>query len=128
MAGIGAVPIIRLNLRRFFHNVVVKPEFVVKPPLETLAAAGTPVLLDFFATWCKPCMAMHPVLDELQAELGGRVSIVRIDVDEYLDLAVEMKVMGVPTFVLVRDGREIWRQPGILTKTSLKKVIEAAEL
>lgn len=73
-------------------------------------------------------MAMHPVLDELQAELGGRVSIVRIDVDEYLDLAVEMKVMGVPTFVLVRDGREVWRQPGILTKTSLKKVIEAAEL
>lgn len=72
-------------------------------------------------------MAMHPVLDELQAELGTRVQILKVDVDEHLDFAVEMKVMGVPTFMLYRDGQELWRQPGVLTKASLKKVIEAAE-
>lgn len=102
--------------------------YVVKSPLEALTTSATPVLLDFYATWCKPCMAMHPVLDELQAEFEDRVTIVRIDVDEHLEMALDMKVMGVPTFVLVRHGRELWRQPGILTKASLKKVIEAAEI
>ncbi len=100
---------------------------VISSPTEALNRAETLVLLDFFATWCSPCMAMHPVLDELQAELGTRVQILKVDVDEHLDFAVEMKVMGVPTFMLYRDGQELWRQPGVLTKASLKKVIEAAE-
>lgn len=71
---------------------------------------------------------MVPVLDDLQAELGDRVRIHKIDVDEQTDLAVNLKVMGVPTFVLFRNGEELWRQPGVLTKEALKKVIEAAEL
>lgn len=67
---------------------------------------------------------MLPVLDDLEDEMGERVRIVKIDVDEHTDLAVRMKVMGVPTFMLFREGRELWRQPGVFTKDSLKKIIE----
>lgn len=70
---------------------------------------------------------MMPVLDELKAELGDRVRIVKIDVDKNTDLAVQMKVMGVPTFMLYRNGQELWRQPGVLTKTALRQVIEQNE-
>lgn len=93
---------------------------------EEMVDSETPVLVDFFANWCGPCIAMMPMLEELQHELGDQVRIVKIDVDDDIDLAVRMKVMGVPTLMLFRNGQELWRQPGILTKESLKKIIEAA--
>lgn len=92
-----------------------------------LIDSDTPVLIDFFATWCGPCMAMAPVLDELKADLGDNIRIIKIDVDKNIDLAAGMKVMGVPTFMLFRNGQELWRQPGVLTKEALKKVIESAQ-
>lgn len=93
---------------------------------EELVDSETPVLVDFHAAWCGPCRAMLPVLDDLEEEFGERVRIVKIDVDENTDLAVRMKVMGVPTFMLFRKGHELWRQPGVLTKESLKMIIETA--
>jgi len=94
---------------------------------EELVNAPVPVLVDFWGTWCAPCRAMHPVLDQLEAEMGERVRIVRIDVDEHLDLAVRMKVMGVPMFVVFKNGQELWRDAGVLSKETLRKAIEAAE-
>lgn len=94
---------------------------------EELVNVPVPVLVDFWGTWCAPCRAMHPILDELETEMGERVRIVRIDVDEHLDLAVRMKVMGVPMFVIFKNGQELWRDAGVLSKETLRKAIEAAE-
>lgn len=99
----------------------------MEPSLDELIQSPTPVLLDFWGTWCAPCRAMHPVLDELQAEMGERVRIVRIDVDEHTDLAVRMKVMGVPAFMVFKNGHEYWRDAGVLSKEMLRKAIESAE-
>ncbi|MBV6439499.1 MAG: thioredoxin [Haliscomenobacteraceae bacterium CHB4] len=94
---------------------------------DDLIHSPTPVLLDFWGTWCAPCRTMHPVLDELQTELGDRVRIVRIDVDEHTDFAVRMKVMGVPMFMVYKNGKELWRDAGVLPKETLRQAIEAAE-
>lgn len=94
---------------------------------EVLVQADVPVLVDVHAQWCGPCRAMLPILDELQAELGDRLRIVKVDVDEQTDLAVQLQVMGVPTFMVYRHGREVWRQAGAMTKTALQYVVEAAE-
>jgi thioredoxin 1 len=91
---------------------------------EALIRSGKPVLVDFFATWCGPCMAMMPLLDELKAELGDQVEFVKLDVDLHTELAVERKVMGVPTIVLFYNGLERWRQAGVLSKEALRKAIE----
>lgn len=94
---------------------------------ETLVNSPRPVLVDFWARWCDPCLAMHPVLDELEAEFGERIRVVRIDVDKSTDLAVEMKVLGVPMFMIYKNGRELWRQAGKVSKKNLRKAIEQAE-
>jgi thioredoxin 1 len=92
-----------------------------------LVQSETPVLIDFWATWCGPCRAMAPVLDALKADLGDRVRIIKIDVDKNTELAVEMKVLGVPTFMVYKKGVQYWSEAGTFTKESLKKVVESIE-
>ncbi|MDW8230415.1 MAG: thioredoxin family protein [Saprospiraceae bacterium] len=93
---------------------------------ETLISADTLTLVDFHATWCGPCRAMMPMLDEVQTEWADRLRIEKIDVDEHTALAVQQRVMGVPTLILFRRGQELWRHAGALTKEGLLQALRAA--
>ena len=73
----------------------------------------TPVLVDFFATWCGPCKMMQPILQQVHAQLGDKVRVIKIDVDKNQQLASELNVSSVPTLAIFHKGEIKWRQPGV---------------
>ncbi|RTY96027.1 thioredoxin [Flavobacterium sp. GT3R68] len=81
------------------------------------------VLVDFFATWCGPCKALTPILKEVKVEFGDNISIIKIDVDKNEALASQFQVRGIPTMLLFRNGKQLWRQSGVLSKNDLVSVI-----
>ena len=82
-----------------------------------------PVLIDFFATWCGPCKTLGPILKEVKDNLGDRISIIKIDVDKNQQVASQYQVRGVPTMILFQNGKQLWRQSGVLDKNALIKII-----
>ena len=84
-----------------------------------------PVLVDFFAEWCGPCKTMSPILKDGKDNLKDRVSIIKIDVDKNQELASKYQVRGVPTLLLFKNGKQVWRQSGVLQKNELIDVITA---
>jgi len=82
-----------------------------------------PVLVDFFATWCGPCMAMNPILEELEKQIDGKGKIVKFDVDNDPKFASEMGVMGVPTFMIFKNGKKLWHEAGTKTAAQLEEII-----
>jgi thioredoxin 1 len=83
----------------------------------------TPVLVDFFATWCGPCQMLAPILKQVKDSLGDRVSIIKIDVDKNQQIASQYQVRGVPTMILFQNGKQLWRQSGVVSKEDLIRTI-----
>ncbi len=83
---------------------------------EKVLNAQTPVLVDFFATWCGPCQMMAPAIDEAAAEIGGKGAIYKVDVDESPELAERYGIMSVPTMVLFKDGEVARELVGMQSK------------
>lgn len=83
-----------------------------------------PVLVDFFAEWCGPCKMMSPILKEVKDNLGEAISIIKIDVDKNQELATKYQVRGVPTLLLFKNGKQIWRQSGVVQKNELLSILK----
>ena len=91
---------------------------------ELINNTAEPVLVDFYATWCGPCKMMHPVLENVKARVGDKARIVKIDVDEQQDLAMQYTIQAVPTLMLFKGGQPVWRQSGVVQSNELVALIE----
>lgn len=88
--------------------------------------SGKPLVIDFWATWCGPCMAMAPVIDRLSEEYAGRVEIGKYNVDEEGDLATEFRIMSLPTILFFKDGKKTdLRLVGGQTEDTLRAKIDS---
>jgi len=92
---------------------------------EVLKADG-PVVVDFWASWCRPCLAIAPALDEIASELGDKVKIVKLNVDENPKTASKYGVMSIPTLMIFKGGELASRQVGGAPKAKLQQWITAS--
>ena len=91
---------------------------------EEVLKSDKTILIDFWASWCGPCKMMSPVVDEIAEEMNGTVKVCKINIDEEQNLAVKYKVMSIPTFVVIKAGKEIGRTIGVQDKEEIKKLLK----
>lgn len=89
-----------------------------------LIKGDKPVLVDFFATWCGPCKMMSPILEDVTKKVGPKAHVLKVDVDKNPQAAAHYGVQGVPTLILFKKGKIIWRQSGVVSANQLVNIIQ----
>jgi len=84
-----------------------------------------PVLVDFKADWCQPCKMMAPVLKQVKQNFGDKIKIIKIDIDKNPAVAQKYGIRGVPTLILFKSGREVWKQSGVLQAAQINAVVNS---
>ncbi|WP_160714881.1 thioredoxin family protein [Chitinophaga solisilvae] len=83
-------------------------------------------LIQFYATWCHPCKLLSPVVNTIEEKMSDTITVSRVDIDQEQEMTNQFHIMAVPTLVLLRGGREIWRHTGLLPEGNLRTAIAAA--
>jgi len=95
----------------------------MKGKFDSLIHDIRPVVVDFHAQWCSPCKMQSPILKEVANELGDRIKVIKIDVDQNSDIASRYNIQSVPTLIMFKNGTQIWRQSGVVSKNQLYSVL-----
>lgn len=91
-----------------------------------IVSGEVPVLVDFSAEWCGPCRMMAPILEQVKQEMGSGAKVVKIDVDQNPGLADAYQVRGVPTLMIFKEGKLVWRQSGVRQAAELIHLLQSA--
>lgn len=90
-----------------------------------ILADSKPTLVDFFAEWCGPCKTLKPILEDVKTEIGSKASIIKVDVDKNPEAAQKFQIRGVPTMIIFKNGKPVWRQSGVLPKNEIVKILKS---
>ena len=85
----------------------------------------TPVLIDFSAEWCQPCKMMPPILKEVKKQLGGRIRILKVDVDRNPAIAQKYQIRNVPTLMVFKNGNVVFRKAGVIPAPQLVQMLQS---
>lgn len=91
---------------------------------EEVLQSDKTVLIDFWASWCGPCRMMSPVIDSIAEEMGEEVKVCKINIDEEQNLAVKYNVMSIPTFIVLKGGKEVGRSVGVQDKSEIVSMLK----
>lgn len=86
--------------------------------------SSKPVLVDFYAEWCGPCKMMKPALLNVAERMGNDAKIISVDVDQEQDLASRYHIQAVPTLIIFKNGKQLWRQSGIISAKALIQLLK----
>ena len=95
----------------------------MKANFNTIINENKPVIVDFHAVWCGPCKTQSPILKEIASELGDKVKVIKINVDENREIASRYQIQSVPTIMIFKNGNVIYKQPGVHSKTQLMNIV-----
>lgn len=84
-----------------------------------------PVLIDFWAPWCVPCKMIAPTVEAVAKDMAGKLKVAKCNVDDAPELATDLSILNIPTLVLFKDGKELTRISGVVTKEAIEKTIRA---
>ena len=96
-----------------------------KSPPEVLQQSQELLLVDFHADWCGPCQTLAPILDRVVAELEGKVSLYKVNVDKHPQLSQQFAIRSIPHLMLFKKGKILWRKGGLITNAELLKQLKA---
>jgi thioredoxin 1 len=82
------------------------------------------VLVDFYAEWCGPCKMMKPILLDVAERIGDKATIISVDIDKEKELATKHRIQSVPTLIIYKNGKQLWRQSGIISANALTKLLK----
>ncbi len=85
--------------------------------------SDVPVLVDYWAEWCGPCRMIAPILDEVAEEMGDKVKIAKVNVDDNRNIAMKMGIRGIPTLMVFKNGEVVDQHVGALSKTQLTELL-----
>lgn len=95
-----------------------------KPGFAELIQSSSPVLVDFYADWCGPCRAMNPLIKEVARAVEGKAKVIKINIDQSQSAAMQFGVQAVPTFIIFKNGKQVWRHAGMIDKQTILSHIE----